>query len=323
MLTLFLTLTLAIQTPAEAVFSSAEFPAIFNPIWGDWHFRNGTWIGIVFGDSSQAQGISVFVWEEGQPLRKHASADAREGLFMLRNTDVSPSGQKLLVQGYGNSVAYLCSLVDQKGVFKRKMVVDHGDDFIFWDEKTVLSGSKFPSIRFAVHGRKKIAEIERLKAQLPTGIDHPVEPYYYKNKMHFKRHENKFAFAFGLVPEVYIWDGVKLTSHEVGFADYEVPTKKYPKDSRKYRKWFSSFHHLQQIAWFKGDLYGLFRKGYDEYGVWLRFHDQGSLKVWDNDANSIRIFAMNGEEMILGKRSDKAEGDVTWRLWRASSLPSL
>ena len=307
----------------KIVFSSNDYPAIFYSIWSFWHNHQGNWTFAVSGDQQTGQGISVFQWNQGQAPQLLVKTDAREGIYSVRNTALSPSGNRLVMRGFGNPMVFELDLKKPIG-FRRSFVPQLADCLIFWDENRVLAGSKYPEIKFAVHGPEgsRISQIEGLVDRLPDDIDHPVEPYYYKNAMHLSKHGPNLAIGFGLFDQVTIWDGKRRTLYNVGFPGYEQGPKKFPKHPERLRAWFQKFHHLFQLTWFKGKLYGMFRKGYGDLGVWVEFRGGGSPVVWDNNRNEVRIFAIQGDELILGRNEVDSNQEVTWHLWQASSFPS-
>lgn len=320
---LLLTWFLQLGPGHTAVFSSTEYPAVFLPLWSEWHFQNGRWVAAVFGDSDDDLGITLYCWDKGKPIERLASTTAREGVYLVRNATLSPSGRQFVFQGYGNPAAFEYDLDQREKGFRRRFIISKSDDLLFWDDHTIIAAAKFPSIAFQVDGSDSLpALLDSLMDQIPDGIDHPIESRYYKNRMHLCRLGQQIALGFGIHPEVLVWNGVRRHVFSVGFAGYVEPIRDFPRDSRRYKQWFSQFHHLLQLTWFEGDLYGLYRKGYEEYGVWVRFEGNGSRVVWDNDRETTRIFTMQQDEMILGQQGEDQNGDVTWRLWRSSTLPT-
>lgn len=317
-------LTLAWANPGnDVVFSSKDYDDIFYPIWSTWHKAEDSWILVLPGNRRTNQGLSVHRWLAGEKPTQLYSTGAREGIYQVRSSALSPSGDQLLIRSFSNPILFEFRL-DKKARIKRAYELELADTFLFWDAQRLVSGTKYPKLRFTTQGedRNPIPQLKKLKAQLPKKINHPVEPYYAKNLMHMSKHGEQLAIAFGLSEEVTVWDGHKRHRYAIGFPGYITPPWKRPKDLDRLKEWFQEFHHLQTLTWFQGELYAMFQHGYDDLGVWVKFEDKGTRKIWDNGREKIRIFAMEKDGLILGEKILDTEEEVKWRLWQASSLPS-
>jgi len=308
----------------DAVFSSNDYSDVFLPIWSYWHRANDTWVAIVSGDQRENQGISVFRWDEDSEPVLLKKSSAREGIFNVRGSALSPSGSRLLIRGFTNPVLFELN-VENPTRFRRAFLLELSEAFLFWDEQRILSGAKFPEVGFKVYGKGNltIPQIETIHGQLPKKLNHPVEPFYYKNIMHLAKHDRNVAVAFGLHEVVTVWDGKRKRGYTIGFPGYVKPPWKKPRNLKALKAWFQRFHHLFHLTWFRGELYAMFRHGYADLGVWVRFEGMGCRKVWDNNESDVRIFAMERDGLILGEKIVDNEEEVRWRLWQASSLPSL
>ena len=317
-------LALALPNPgAEAIFSSRDHSDLFYPIWSTWHRADGYWVFMLPGDKRENKGISVYRWDTDKQPHLLQATTVREGIYHVRTSALSPSGTRLLIRSYTNPVLFEIQ-IDNPGRIRRAFHLELSDDILFWDEDRLLSGAKFPEVRFKTYGddSEPIPQVTTLKAQLPKKINHPVEPVYAKNIMHMSKQGERLAVAFGLAEEVTVWDGHRRHRYTIGFPGYVNPPWKRPKNLGKLKEWFQNFHHLQTLTWFKGDLYAMFQHGYDDLGVWVKFQGVGCRKIWDNNRESVRIFAMEKDGLILGEKIMDTEEEVQWRLWQAFSLPS-
>lgn len=306
-----------------AVFSSNEHSEIFKPVWSFWHRAPNGWVFVISGDRREAEGLSIWSWPTGQQPKRLINSGIREGIFQVRGSALTPSGKKLYLRGFTNPVLFEVNLENPKR-FKRAFLVEQSDSILFWDEKRLLSGGKYPKLVFKVYGEDQnpIPLLANIKDQIPSDIDHPIEHFYGQNQMLMAKNGQKLAIAFGLYSEVMIWDGVRKRYFVIGFPGYQKPPWKNPRNIKRFKPWFEKLHHLSQLTWFQDRLFGLFKQGYEEYGVWVEFVGAGAIKIWDNDKEDIRIFAMEKDSLILGKQILDHEEEVQWQLWQASSLPS-
>lgn len=313
------------KSTSEGYFSSNEHPEIFLSIWSFWHKSPDGWVFLITGDYRDNKGLTVWKWPEGEAPVQWAQTSAREGIFLPKLSALSPSGNTLSIRGLRSPIIFELDM-QTAPVFQRKYQLEHAESMLFWEEDRLFSGGKYPQVKFKFYGQNQIQVplVKSLPNLLPKDMDHPIESQYSQNQMVLAKHGESLAVGIGMYHEVMVWNGVKKRYFHIGFPGYQKPPWRKLKrmELPQFRKWLATFHHLFQLTWFQGDLYGLFRQGGDDDGTWVKFVGGGCVVVWDNNREPVRLFAMEGDSLVFGEKVLDTEEEIKWRLWQASSLPS-
>jgi len=292
------------------------------PVWTNWLKYGGDWLLIPIYEEN---GFAVIRrWSQDGRLEILAKASPREGLAYISAYAINSRG-RLAMRGWLKPSIFFLDIHNPKAGFKRGEPAIHlFGSLIYWNDDLLVGGTQ--DLRLKLFSEGALPLLKTLNRRLPDA-SHPSQYKVNHHRMLLAKRQNILAVGYALYNEIALADTrtQKVRTVLIGFPGYIEPLKRYPKnmDPNRDNEYMGRFHHLTRLAWHKGALYGMFRKGYEGYGVWASLSPKGLFK-WDNNSRREKVLAISENEVVMGsvERSDKPEETVTWRLWRSSSLPS-
>ena len=314
------------------ILSSDDHSALFFLSWyfDTQFFEEGLFL-VIMGSTQEQEGLTIYRWK-GNEFKKLFTTTPREGIFNARAVALTPKGDAL----------YLCDFL--KGLIYRYRP---GATFIRFGQKPntealvayqdfVIRGTKWPSYNLETVGDQALPVLETINSLLPKDAVHVSDGKSNADEMVLALDKHRLALGYNLYSAALIFDlgsGDLLQRCEwkKPFSGYIEPRKDFigtyqePQEyMRAMQAWQESFHQLVVLAWHRGKLYGLFRRGIEDQGIWARLNGTTEDPFsWDNNRNEIKLLSIGPDRVMLGRRKEDAEERVTWTLWQSTSLPSL
>ena len=280
------------------------------------------WIGLT-GDKKSDEGLCIYKWSNDN-LEIFFCTTPKDNLYKPASYTVHPSSENLYFVSRVGNIAYI---YDKKNGLKRFSKAP------YCNEVNLLNGDLYTTSGLT---NKASYLLPQKDNKLLNFINTKISYKYYipreprdEDKLLTSVSENHIAFAKSLWSDIYIFDtkeDIASRRHQFQnpFRGYLAPppfnTPAGQNLKKDWKKWVNSFHRLCLITWHKDQLYGWFRKGYDDHGVWARLDAPGY--AYRNPDHEEKLLAVGPDRVIMGTIEEDDEGEVIWTLWQSSSLPS-
>lgn len=296
------------------------------PAWCHWHYRDGVWYFMIDSDRSEDRGITIYKWPDGGELEEIAHATARERLVSVRASAVSEDGSLIYVKDLSNPRIFKVNSVESEFPFQRVYSKDLTDSLVFWQDKA-FAGINHPQNEIVALDQSDLnhEDIEFVNRFLFDDTYHPVQEGANFNPMILAADGAALAVGYGLYDKVLIVHGRQKKIVELRFPGrIEPPNDFRPPKSRDdgFLVWLDSFHRLAKLKWFQGELYGLFRRGFHDLGVWVALTGDSDFAYENKNHVDEQLISLEGNSVIFGRKIENSNGDLSWQLWRSSTLPS-
>jgi len=291
---------------------------------GYWVPYEGGWV-IVTSDYSQ-QFLTVWVWPEGEEIRRFLATGPREGFWALSAATMMPDTNILALRCMLTGRVFSIDLGSPEPEFERTHhAPDLAGDMIFWDRETLIGGAH-PTLSIKQYGgNEPLKFLNKVKRLLPDDSDHPSSKFMSTHQLKMSRHGNRLIVSYALYPKYLdfeIGPRVKRKTRDITFRGYQEPPDKYigaNATKEETHAYFVGFHHLREISWYRDRPIARFKKGFTTYGVWVDL-DRPEFLTRDNEAHQEKIFAVGNNEFVMATLSENDEGIIECTLWRQPSL---
>jgi hypothetical protein len=331
--------------PSRFELSSENHSSLFYPMWffKSVHDQDGVWFA-VDGDRKTGEGVAVYRLDE-TGLNLIQTSEPRSNLFYSKGLSVSQEEGRLFLLG---NLGLNLFEANSDEILNR-MPLSNSDVLLSYGS-VLIRGVKFPKheleviypaqIDFGAGGEENAGErdeklekaIARINRQL-SSKKHPSEGYFSVNEMIASIEGSRLAVSTCLGREIQVFDlntGERLEQWPIEhpFRDWIEPPDTRPvlakgqiDFNRKYHEWIDDFDRCIQLSWCGGEIYGLFRRGYDGSGVWAKLSNREARQfTWNNNGNDVHLLAMGADQFVLGQPRENSRGEVVWKLWRSREL---
>lgn len=275
-------------------------------------------------DRDDDRGVRVIDWKDDEKIQVLAYATGREGLFSIMASCVSWDGSLIYLRDLSNPRVFQFKS-DHDDPFKKIASLPHADELVLWPGDQLVFGNNYPlSALKGVRKEDRSSEIDAILKKLPKDAIHEVNSHANFNPMVLAGYGQVLAVGYGMQEEVLVFRDGTMKAVPIKFRGRLKPPETYkpdPKAKDGAVGWLEKFHRLYRLAWHKDQLFGLFRKGFSGLGIWVRIDPSEKAYTYDNNHQEVQLISMGRTEVVLGKKEETKNGDVTWRLWRSSSLP--
>ncbi len=313
------TVTLSSDDNSRLFYSSWFFETRF--------YRDGVYV-VLNGSTRNKEGLCIYHWTE-TTFERIFCTTPREGIYSARAVAVTATGDAIYLSDWLAGLIYRYipgqdfKRIDQK--FGTESLVVFGD--------AVIRGGKKPSNNLGTVAPAELAVLEKINDSLPRDATHPSEGRSNENEMLLALDGSRLAIGYKLHENILIVDmGTGAVLKEVAmkrpFPGYVIPpddfvgeTKNTQEFVRLIDHWLETFHKLEMLSWHRGELFGFFRRGYEDNGIWARLDGQKPY-FWDNNKGGLQLLSIGPDRVILGEKEETADEAVIWTLRQSSSLPS-
>jgi len=302
----------------ETKLSANQYSALYGSMVGNikWQRYAKGWYIFLNGDDEE--GMAIFHWPDTGKLEKIYHTDARDGFSSISRIAVSNNGQKIYFQPYINPTMY--QFYPGKRKLVRFRVVNSADTLGFW-KNDLFKGAVFPENHITVIPEDSSSSLKGVQERLPPEAKHPMDGYTNVNQMITSVFQEKLALGYSLYQKVFIFDGQKVSEISAQFPGYLEPPRSRNKNPDKYREWVADFHRLCGLSWLNGNIFGLYRRGFDDLGLWINLSEPSLEQRWDNNRNEWKIVAIHRDYLMMAKPNE-TEDDLVWALERRKSFPT-
>ena len=307
--------------------SSERHSALLYPMWCQGFYSCGQATYFVINGSRPSQEpLQLLEWKVDQVLSIFQSTP-REDLYDAYSLAMTPDCHQLFMGSYNGGLTYR---FDLSGDFKR-LSIDGAlsEQLFFYQNRLVRSSRKGKPILKPLNG-EPLTGLSAISQVLAQDKRHPVEDHNNFNRTVLTVSGDRMAICYSMYDRIRVFNlktGALEQTIPIGrpFPSYQPPPPDYPvKRGQDYRHrvmtWNSSFHSLQSLRFRAGQVFGLFRKGFDTQGVWVAF-DQANSFYWDNDKEQTKLLDIQEKRYFLATVNGLEEEEVLWTLWDSLTLP--
>jgi len=311
--------------------TSPDTVTITSEAWDELHYETtGRWVPfsdgwVIFTTDYTRNAIALWAWRDGKDIELLLRSGPREGLTIVSAAAMIPGTDTIALRCGLTGRIFSVALDTPKPRFVRTHHAgDLAGDMLFWDRDTLIGGAH-PSLKPEQYGDgRALSFLGRVQRLLPDDVDHPSSRHLSAHQLKMSRSGDRLLIGWVLHPKFLVFDigeEVRKVTREIRFPGYVEPPDNYP-EGEDFRRYFENFHHLRELVWHGERPFARFKKGFNSFGIWIDL-EEPEKQVWDNDAETEKVFAVGVDEVVMATVTEDTEGLVTCTLWRRPSFPSL
>jgi len=317
----FLIFLTFLATGNPSIVSSDDLEMLYRDYWGDWIYHDQTWY-LVAPELSEGH-ISVWRWSPGATLVLWVESGPREGITAQSAVTIDRENRKLLLRCMVTTRIFALDLDADKPEFVRmQTAADLTGSMVVWDRRLVGAAEPFA---LKSYSGEAFGLLETINRRLPDDTYHPSQNAVSTHRMIFAKNGHRLALGFSLYPKIVLFETlpeIDRTTYAIRFPGYLEAPERYidTYSDRANRDYFSGFHHLARLTWFRDRLFGHMKLGTGNSGLWISLGEH-DIFVWDNTKKKHQILAMSGDQIVMGRKEEGRDGRITWNLWIETDLP--
>ena len=305
--------------------SSSKYPSLLYPMWYNAFLTYGDTVYVlVKGSRPSQEPLQILEWKQDRVISIFQSTP-RENLYKAYSLALSEDGERIYLGAYFGGATYYFDLAGKFGLAARDTALSGA---LFTYRGGLIRAAKDTEVPLKVLLGNTLPSLEHINKQLHKVPSHPVDGQINFNRTVLSREGRWLVLGYCLQDKVFVFDLEdgslqKTINIRAPFPGYHRPPDTFPVRlgpdfNHRVLTWGSSFHTLHSLRLHKGNVYGLFREGYESLGVWVELG--GSFR-WDNDKQPAILMDITPQGYILGTTTGQDSDEVTWTLRRSSTLP--